>query len=205
MAAKLVAKRTTWAVMQVSVSLPAGLVEDDEDDEDDYHAFEDAAGAKGQMGKNSGGGSSSGAAWPRLSQHSAAVPVPARPAQPQPQGRELLITVDLWVAEGLSAVLRVDSRGRVQEVHEPTCRPAALLFGLVPSEMMSEPLSKMLQLPPGKSVASLQQAGPKSSMKAARGASKGDASKVGRPACLDTRAAADGSNGGAACKVMLWR
>jgi hypothetical protein len=63
---------------------------------------------------------------------------------------EVVIHVDLWAAEGLMAILQVDSRGRITQLHEPTLRPAHLLFGVPQKELMAEPVSSLLCMPPGK-------------------------------------------------------
>jgi hypothetical protein len=186
MAAKLMTKRTTWAVMQVNVSLPAGLVEeDDEDDEDDCYAACDPS-VGGNKSVRAGSQSRSASSGSRLTQ------LTPPPPPTHQQSQQLVITVDLWVAEALTAVLRVDTRGRVADIHEPACRPAALLFGLAHAELVGDQLARMLQLPPGKSVASLQQAGPKSSLKtAAGGPSKGDTAGKVRRSRLAAKAGAD--------------
>ncbi len=61
------------------------------------------------------------------------------------------VYVDLWPAAALSAVLDVDDSGRIAVVHEEATRPMGLLFGVPASSLEGEPLSAVLELPPGRS------------------------------------------------------
>lgn len=96
-------------------------------------------------------------AKPPCSEDPLLVPGSAHPQVSPSESDDLLgaapptVYVDLWPVAALSAVLDVDASGRIAVVHEEATRPVGLLFGVPGSALEGEPLSAVLELPPGRS------------------------------------------------------
>ncbi|KAG2494508.1 hypothetical protein HYH03_007276 [Edaphochlamys debaryana] len=63
--------------------------------------------------------------------------------------RPVFAVVELWPTTSVMGLLQLDAEGRVAAVLEEHMRPAGLLFGLPSGNLLGEPLSALVTLPPG--------------------------------------------------------
>ncbi|KAG2494507.1 hypothetical protein HYH03_007275 [Edaphochlamys debaryana] len=63
--------------------------------------------------------------------------------------RPVFAFVELWPTTSVMGLLQLDAEGRVAAVLEEHTRPAGLLFGVPSGNLLGEPLSALVTLPPG--------------------------------------------------------